>query len=122
MLPFWNSIQVNPIQLGRACQTGGKFSRFHQGTLWTAAPFADTEFLHKPAFLEQYTGKPYPTGDVLDLFGQVIGHHRGAVQYTTGQRKGLGLATAHNFDLCFYPGLFSRYTGHSASQFGHSAQ
>ena len=52
------------------------------------------------AFLEQYTGKPYPTGDVLDLFGQVIGHHRGAVQYTTGQRKGLGLALNKPVYVC----------------------
>lgn len=52
------------------------------------------------AFLEQYTGKPYPTGDVLDLSGQVIGHHRGVVRYTTGQRKGLGLALNRPVYVC----------------------
>ena len=52
------------------------------------------------AFLEQYTGKPYPTGDVLDLSGQVIGQHRGAVRYTAGQRKGLGLALNKSVYVC----------------------
>lgn len=52
------------------------------------------------AFLEQYTGKPYPTGDVLDLSGQVIGQHRGAVRYTAGQRKGLGLALNKPVYVC----------------------
>ena len=52
------------------------------------------------AFLEQYTSKPYPTGDVLDLSGQVIGRHRGVVRYTTGQRKGLGLALNKPVYVC----------------------
>lgn len=45
-----------------------------------------------PAFLERYTGKHYPAGDFLDESGRVVGKHRGAVCYTLGQRKGLGLA------------------------------
>lgn len=44
------------------------------------------------AFLERWTGKRYPEGDLLDLSGAVVGCHRGAVRYTTGQRRGLGLA------------------------------
>ncbi len=44
------------------------------------------------AFMEQYTGKVYPSGCFLDGSGKVIGHHSGAVGYTLGQRKGLGLA------------------------------
>ena len=52
------------------------------------------------AFLEQYTSKPYPTGDILDLSGQVIGRHRGVVRYTTGQRKGLGLALNKPVYVC----------------------
>jgi len=31
-------------------------------------------------------------GDILDISGKVIGKHRGASNYTIGQRKGLGLA------------------------------
>ena len=52
------------------------------------------------AFLERYTGKPYPSGDVLDLSGQAIGQHRGAVRYTIGQRKGLGLALNEPIYVC----------------------
>ncbi len=44
------------------------------------------------AFLERFTGKTYPAGDFLDETGRVLGQHRGAVRYTIGQRKGLGLA------------------------------
>ena len=43
-------------------------------------------------FMEQYTGKHYPAGDFLDETGRVVGQHRGAVRYTLGQRKGLGIA------------------------------
>ena len=43
-------------------------------------------------FLQAYTGKSYPGGDFLDAEGKVVGKHKGAVAYTRGQRKGLGLA------------------------------
>ena len=43
-------------------------------------------------FMEQYTGKHYPDGDFLDADGQTVGTHHGAVRYTLGQRKGLGLS------------------------------
>ena len=44
------------------------------------------------AVMEAYTGKTYPGGDYLDQWGNVVGHHQGAVRYTLGQRKGLNLA------------------------------
>ena len=44
------------------------------------------------AFMERYTGKTYPAGNYLNLAGEVVGQHRGAVCYTIGQRKGLALA------------------------------
>lgn len=47
------------------------------------------------AFLKQYAGKDYPAGDYLDMEGRVVGRHCGAVAYTRGQRKGLGLAMGH---------------------------
>lgn len=43
-------------------------------------------------FLQEFTGKTYPCGNFLDLEGKVVGKHHGAVAYTRGQRKGLGLA------------------------------
>ena len=44
------------------------------------------------SFMERYTDKTYPGGDYLDQSGNKVGKHTGAVSYTIGQRKGLGLA------------------------------
>ncbi len=43
-------------------------------------------------FIRQHTGKDYPAGDFLDAGGRKVGQHHGAIGYTRGQRKGLGLA------------------------------
>ncbi|MDR2770521.1 MAG: tRNA 2-thiouridine(34) synthase MnmA, partial [Clostridiales Family XIII bacterium] len=43
-------------------------------------------------FIENYTGKHYPSGDFTAEDGTVLGRHRGLIRYTVGQRKGLGLA------------------------------
>ena len=51
-------------------------------------------------FMERYTGKTYPSGQFLDLCGNVVGTHRGAVSYTIGQRKGLGLAMGAPVYVC----------------------
>jgi tRNA-specific 2-thiouridylase len=52
------------------------------------------------AFMEHYTGKHYASGDFLDRDGKVVGKHRGAVCYTLGQRKGLGLAMGSPVYVC----------------------
>ena len=52
------------------------------------------------SFLERYTGKAYPPGDYLDLGGKVVGKHSGAVGYTIGQRKGLGIALGEPVYVC----------------------
>ena len=52
------------------------------------------------AFLQRYTKKHYPSGDFLDLSGKVVGKHNGAVCYTLGQRKGLGLAMGEPVYVC----------------------
>ena len=52
------------------------------------------------AFMERYTGKTYPEGNYLDLSGNVIGSHKGAVCYTIGQRKGLGIALGAPVYVC----------------------
>lgn len=51
-------------------------------------------------FMEQYTGKKYPVGPFLNLDGDVVGRHQGAVRYTIGQRKGLGLAMREPVYVC----------------------
>jgi len=43
-------------------------------------------------FIEAYTGKSYPHGDIIDLEGKIIGRHKGLIRYTIGQRRGLGVA------------------------------
>ncbi len=52
------------------------------------------------AFMRRYTGKEYPAGDYLDLRGKVVGRHSGAVSYTIGQRKGLGIALGEPVYVC----------------------
>ncbi|WP_297871330.1 tRNA 2-thiouridine(34) synthase MnmA [uncultured Oscillibacter sp.] len=52
------------------------------------------------AFMERASGRTYPAGDFLDRTGRVVGRHRGAVRYTLGQRKGLGLAMGAPVYVC----------------------
>lgn len=52
------------------------------------------------AFLERHTGKTYVPGQFLDGSGKCVGTHRGAVAYTLGQRKGLGLALGAPVYVC----------------------
>jgi len=44
------------------------------------------------AFIESYTGKVFPEGDIVVAEGKVLGRHRGLIRYTMGQRRGLGVA------------------------------
>lgn len=51
-------------------------------------------------FMRRYTQKNYPAGNYLDLSGNVVGTHQGAVSYTIGQRKGLGIALGEPVYVC----------------------
>lgn len=44
------------------------------------------------SFICRATGKKYPHGKFIDENGNVVGKHNGMINYTIGQRKGLGLA------------------------------
>ena len=44
------------------------------------------------AFIQRATGKKSEAGDVVDTDGKVVGRHGGLINYTIGQRKGLGIA------------------------------
>ncbi len=44
------------------------------------------------AFIQRMTKKDFPSGDFIDLDGKPLGKHNGAIRYTVGQRKGLGIA------------------------------
>lgn len=43
-------------------------------------------------FICRATGKKYPKGKFIDVNGNVLGMHNGIINYTIGQRKGLGIA------------------------------
>lgn len=51
-------------------------------------------------FMERYTGKTYPAGDILDQEGRVVGRHRGAVGLTIGQRRGVGVSSSGRIYVC----------------------
>ena len=51
-------------------------------------------------FMSQHTGKTYPEGNYLDMDGNIVGRHKGAVCYTLGQRKGLGIALGKPAYVC----------------------
>ena len=44
---------------------------------------------------EQGSSLPEEPGDIVTSGGEVLGRHNGLHQYTVGQRKGLGISTAH---------------------------
>ncbi len=44
------------------------------------------------SFIEARRGRPLEPGPVIDRAGAVIGQHQGAIRYTIGQRKGIGVA------------------------------
>lgn len=52
------------------------------------------------AFIKRYTGTNYPDGAFLDPAGRQVGTHKGAMAYTLGQRKGLGLAMGAPVYVC----------------------
>ena len=45
-------------------------------------------------FIENFTGKKYLPGNFINSQGEIIGTHKGIIHYTTGQRRGLGVAAS----------------------------
>ena len=94
---------LNQETLARACFPLGKLSKsevreiarrhgFDNAMKQDSQDICFVEDGDYGAFMEAYTGKCYPGGDILDTLGKVIGRHRGLVRYTLGQRRGLGVA------------------------------
>ena len=44
------------------------------------------------SFIKSATDKIYPEGNFVDIDGNILGRHKGIINYTLGQRKGLGLS------------------------------
>lgn len=51
-------------------------------------------------FICGFTGRDYPCGDFIKSDGTVLGRHKGLIRYTTGQRKGLGVAYSEPLYVC----------------------
>jgi tRNA-specific 2-thiouridylase len=47
-----------------------------------------------PRFLRENLGSVMPSGQIIDQQGNVLGQHNGIINYTVGQRKGLGISSA----------------------------
>lgn len=50
--------------------------------------------------IKNITGKTYPDGNFVDSKGNVLGRHKGIINYTIGQRKGLGVALQEPMYVC----------------------
>jgi tRNA-uridine 2-sulfurtransferase len=48
-----------------------------------------------PRFLREQVTSEIPRGKIVDKQGKVLGMHSGIIDYTIGQRKGLGIASAN---------------------------
>jgi tRNA-specific 2-thiouridylase len=46
-------------------------------------------------FIKDYTGCQVPEGEFLDTSGKSLGKNKGMINYTIGQRKGLGISASH---------------------------
>jgi len=46
------------------------------------------------AFIRRYTNKDFAPGDLVDAEGRKLGTHEGIIDFTLGQRKGIGIAAA----------------------------
>lgn len=60
-----------------------------------AAEKAESQDFVPPEFFNViFSDKPPVPGDITDLEGKVIGHHKGIEYYTIGQRRGLGVSSS----------------------------
>ncbi len=46
-------------------------------------------------FIKKFTGADVPAGSFVDTNGNILGTHKGIINYTVGQRKGLGISLGH---------------------------
>jgi len=52
------------------------------------------------AFIREFTGETFPEGDFLNENGNILGRHKGIINYTVGQRKGLGIPANTPLYVC----------------------
>lgn len=84
--PLTKEDEVRAIAAGQGFTCASK--RDSQGICFVP----DNDFA---TFIENRRGTHLPHGPIRYTDGQVVGEHTGAIRYTIGQRKGLGVALAH---------------------------
>lgn len=95
---------LSQTQLARALFPLGELSKqevrdlAEQGGLLNARKGDSQDICFVPdgdygAFIRRHTGRDYPAGPFLDEAGQVLGRHTGVIDYTVGQRRGLGVSS-----------------------------
>ena len=65
------------------------FSNAHKSDSQDICFIADNDYA---SFIRNHTGESFPKGNFVDTEGNVLGEHNGIINYTVGQRKGLGIA------------------------------
>ncbi len=73
----------------RAIAEKNGFSNAHRSDSQDICFIPDGEYI---PFIKRHSSCEYPCGNFIDVDGRVIGQHSGIINYTIGQRKGLGVA------------------------------
>lgn len=70
------------------------FKMARERALAAAEKEESQDFIPPEYFEILFKDKPSVPGDIIDLDGHVLGHHRGIEHYTVGQRRGLGVSSS----------------------------
>ena len=81
----------------RAAAEAAGFSNAHKGDSQDICFIPDGDY---SAFIRSFTGRRYPEGAFLGTDGKVLGRHSGIINYTIGQRRGLGIALGERAYVC----------------------
>ncbi len=73
----------------RAIASECRFESAHRSDSQDICFIANGEYA---SFIKQRRNRGFPMGDFIDINGNIIGKHLGIINYTIGQRKGLGVA------------------------------
>ena len=73
-----------------AAQAG--FSNAHRSDSQDICFIPDGDYV---SFIEKHSDLKFPTGNFVDIKGNILGKHEGIINYTIGQRKGLGIAMGY---------------------------
>ena len=65
------------------------FSNAHKSDSQDICFIPDGDYV---GFINRTTGETSPCGNFIDINGNILGEHQGVINYTIGQRKGLGIA------------------------------